>query len=112
MPSLKLRIVAGGGWIGPGKVELLERIAAEGSIAAAGRGMNMSYRRAWRLVEETAKVCGRPVVSAQTGGARGGGASLTPFGAALVRRFRAIEQKALDAVLADLAALLAPAEQP
>ena len=37
------------GRLGPGKVELLERIAACGSIAAAGRSVAMSYRRACLL---------------------------------------------------------------
>ena len=38
--------------MGPGKAELLERIRDTGSISAAGRQMTMSYKRAWKLVEE------------------------------------------------------------
>ena len=50
-PHLKLRLVFGSrGMIGPGKAELLERIDRTGSIAAAGREMGMSYKRAWMLV--------------------------------------------------------------
>ena len=53
MPSLSLRInLDPGGRIGPGKVELLERIAAAGSIAGGARAMGMSYKHAWDLVEE------------------------------------------------------------
>ena len=37
--------------MGPGKAELIERIAETGSISAAARAMGMSYRRAWQLVE-------------------------------------------------------------
>ena len=37
--------------MGPGKAELIERIAQTGSISAAAREMGMSYRRAWQLVE-------------------------------------------------------------
>jgi molybdate transport system regulatory protein len=37
--------------MGPGKAELIEHIAATGSISAAARAMGMSYRRAWQLVE-------------------------------------------------------------
>ena len=107
MSRLILRIALDtAGRIGPGKIELLERVAEHGSISAAGRAMEMSYKRAWQLIDETQRICGRPVVTAQTGGARGGGAALTPFGEALVRRFRTIEEKAGAAVGADLDALL------
>lgn len=112
MPSLSLRIeLDPEGRIGPGKVELLERIAAFGSISAAARTMDMSYKRAWDLVEELNRIFGRPVVSTQTGGRRGGGAQVTPFGLSIVTRYRAIERAAvaaaqphLDALQADTAA--------
>jgi molybdate transport system regulatory protein len=52
-PSLRIRIVFGeDAMLGPGKADLLERIRETGSIAAAGRTMSMSYKRAWMLVEE------------------------------------------------------------
>jgi molybdate transport system regulatory protein len=51
MPHLSIRIdFDDEGRLGPGKVALLEGIAREGSISAAGRAMNMSYKRAWELV--------------------------------------------------------------
>jgi molybdate transport system regulatory protein len=83
----------------------LEAIRREGSISAAGRAMEMSYRRAWDLVDETAKICGRPVVASQTGGKHGGSATLTAFGEELVARYRAIEKAATRAAKAELAAL-------
>jgi molybdate transport system regulatory protein len=95
------------GRIGPGKIELLEQIAAFGSISAGARQMNMSYKHAWDLVEEMNKLFGKPVVSAQTGGKRGGGAQLTPVGLAIVSRFRAIERAATSAAQQHLAALQA-----
>src|SRR5690606_37004997 len=49
---LWLRLLLGGAMLGPGKAEILERIRDTGSISAAGRGMAMSYKRAWSLVEE------------------------------------------------------------
>ncbi|MEP9375181.1 winged helix-turn-helix domain-containing protein [Aquabacter sp. CN5-332] len=91
--------------IGPGKIELLEKIAAFGSISAAGRAMDMSYRRAWELVEDLNHTFDTPVVAAQTGGRRGGGAVLTPFGLTLVTRYRAIEKAATEAASSHLAAL-------
>lgn len=88
--------------IGPGKAELVERIAETGSIAAAARAMGMSYRRAWQLIEGLNAVCCEPVVITAVGGRRGGGAEVTPFGRRLVRLFRAMEGKASAAIAADL----------
>jgi len=53
--------------IGPGKIRLLELIDAYGSIAAAGRHMNMSYRRAWLLVDDLNRLFRAPLVASQTG---------------------------------------------
>lgn len=106
MLSLSLRILVGEGRrIGPGKIDLLEAIAACGSISGAGRRMAMSYKRAWDLVEETNAMFETPVVVRHIGGPKGGGASLTPLGESLVRRYRAIEQAALTVARQDLAAL-------
>jgi len=88
--------------IGPGKAELVERIAETGSISAAARAMGMSYRRAWQLVEALNRASRESVVLTAVGGKRGGGAAVTPFGLRLVRLFRAMESKASSAIAADL----------
>ncbi|MGF7162532.1 molybdate transport system regulatory protein [Rhodoligotrophos appendicifer] len=106
MASLSLRInLDPDGKIGPGKIELLEHIAAFGSISAGARIMKMSYKHAWDLVEEMNRLFGKPVVAAQTGGKRGGGAQLTPVGLAVVSRFRAIERAATAAAEQHIVAL-------
>ncbi|MBS9721282.1 LysR family transcriptional regulator [Tianweitania sp. BSSL-BM11] len=113
MSSLSLRIkLDPAGHIGSGKIDLLERIAASGSISAAAREMGMSYKRAWDLVEEMKRMFGRPVVETQSGGRQGGGARLTPMGDMLVSRYRAAEQAAvlathvhIDALQAEMAGL-------
>lgn len=108
LPTLSIRIdFDSDGRIGPGKIELLEQIEACGSIAAAGRTMAMSYKRAWDLVDEVNRVCGRPAVERQTGGKNGGSAALTPFGKSLVERYRMIEKAAADAARKHLASLRA-----
>ena len=108
MPSLSLRInLDPDGRIGPGKIELLEQIAAFGSISAAARGMEMSYKHAWDLVEEMNQLFGKPLLDAQTGGRKGGGAKLTELGQLVVRRFRDIEKSATQAAAAQMAALQA-----
>ena len=112
-PSLSLRIdLDAGSRIGPGKIALLENIDRHGSISAAGRAMEMSYKRAWDLVDEINRVCRQPVVARQTGGRNGGGAALTPFGQQLVERYRRIERDAANAVKKDLAALRGEIAKP
>jgi molybdate transport system regulatory protein len=106
LPSLSVRIdLDPEGRIGPGKILLLENIQACGSISAAGRAMEMSYKRAWDLVDEINRICGHAAVERQTGGKNGGGAILTPFGLSLVARYRKIERDAASAVRKELQAL-------
>src|ERR1700687_5296735 len=95
LPSLSVRIdLDTEGRIGPGKIQLLENIRVCGSISAAGRAMDMSYKRAWDLVDEINRICRHAAVERQTGGKNGGGAVLTPLGVSLVERYRQIERAA------------------
>lgn len=108
MPALSLRIdLDSGDRIGPGKVALLKAIGETGSISAAGRTLDMSYRRAWRLIEELNNSFGKPLVTSQTGGRNGGGAELTALGKAVVSHYSAIESKSRKAAARHLAALQA-----
>lgn len=92
--------------LGPGKIALLEAVARTGSIAAAGREMTMSYRRAWLLIDSLNRMFDAPVVLASPGGANGGGAALSPLGHALVAAYRSMEAEAVDAVRRHFDALL------
>jgi molybdate transport system regulatory protein len=106
MADLSIRIDFGPDLrVGPGKIALLEQIAALGSISAGGRAMDMSYRRAWELVEELNTIFGKPVVESRSGGRKGGGATLTPLGLSLISRYRAMERAAAAATAPHLAAL-------
>ncbi|MBW8306976.1 MAG: LysR family transcriptional regulator [Thiobacillus sp.] len=74
-PHLSFRLILGDDIaLGPGKVQLLEAIRDTGSIAAAGREMGMSYKRAWHLVDTMNRCFESPLVEASKGGAHGGGA--------------------------------------
>jgi len=106
LPSLSVRIdLDPEGRIGPGKIALLENIDKNGSISAAGRAMDMSYKRAWDLVDEINRICRQAAVERQTGGKNGGGAVLTPLGVSLVARYRKIERDAEKAARKELQAL-------
>jgi len=105
-PGLRIRIVFGAaGLMGPGKAELLERIAGTGSIAAAGRAMGMSYKRAWMLVETLNAMFDRPVVTSTRGGRGRGGAALTERGREVLAEYRAVEAAARDGAAAHVARL-------
>ena len=105
-PTARLRIILGDAIVvGPGKADLLEGIRETGSIAAAGRRMGMSYKRAWLLVETMNACFTKPVVEAAKGGKSGGGARLTPLGQEVLARYRRMQAKTDRAIAADLTAL-------
>ncbi|MCA2012971.1 LysR family transcriptional regulator [Cereibacter sphaeroides] len=104
--TLRLRLVFGqAAMLGPGKADLLGHIRDTGSIAAAGRAMSMSYKRAWSLVEEMNAAYREPLVLSARGGASGGGARLTETGEAVLAGYRRIEEIALQAAGPEIAAL-------
>ena len=87
----------GVGQIGPGKMELLRQIDEHESIAAAARAMNMSYRRAWLLIDEMNKLFEKPVVAKWQGGKSKGGASVTEFGQRLLQQYAVLVERSNDA---------------
>ena len=91
--------------MGPGKAELLARIARSGSIAAACREMAMSYRRAWSMMRTVNASFRAPLIVAAKGGRSGGGAVLTPLGKQVLKRYQAMLAKAERVTAADFKAL-------
>jgi molybdate transport system regulatory protein len=103
---LSIRVdLASGDRIGPGKIALLEAIAKAGSISAAARSLDMSYRRAWLLVEAINTTLREPAVVAETGGQHGGGAVLTPVGQKIIDLYRSIEDQAQMSASAEFRAI-------
>src|SRR5262249_13550322 len=98
-----------GSWIaiGPGKAALLDAISETGSIAAAGRRMGMSYRRAWLLAKTMNACFQRPLIEAAKGGIGGGGARLTAMGREVLALYQAMEDHAATAGMADMGKLRA-----
>ncbi len=101
--------------MGPGKADLLAGIRDTGSIAAAGRRMGMSYKRAWSLVEEMNAAFVAPLVSSARGGQGGGGARLTETGEAVLAHYLALIETTLTVgakQIAGIGALLRPPGDP
>jgi molybdate transport system regulatory protein len=88
--------------MGPGKADLLRAIEETGSISAAARQMEMSYRRAWLLVDTMNQAFKSPVVVTLTGGKAGGGAAVTEFGKEVLQRYSDMEEKASASVAREL----------
>lgn len=82
-----------GTFLGYGRVVLLERIREHGSISAAARSMEMSYRHAWELVDSMNRQSQSPVVVKSTGGRGGGGAVLTEAGDQAIATFWSVHSE-------------------
>jgi molybdate transport system regulatory protein len=91
--------------IGPGKADILEGIKETGSIAAAGRRMRMSYKRAWLLVETMNACFKAPLVETRRGGRAHGGAMLTPTGEMVLACYRRMETLAGRAIASEMGKL-------
>ena len=91
--------------VGPGKVSLLEAVREHGSISAAARSLNMSYRRAWLLMDELNRALKSPATVSGHGGPSGGGSVLTPVGEEIIRLYRDIEKRAAAACAPEIRAL-------
>lgn len=103
LPTLRFRLLLDARRaIGPGKADLLEAIAKTGSITAAARTMRMSYKRAWRLIDDLNHSFATPLVAASKGGEHGGGAELTQTGQRVLATYRAIELKAQKSLATEL----------
>lgn len=97
--KLRLRLLFGPEIaVGPGKIALLQAIRETGSISAAARRMNMSYRRAWLLVDTMNRCFRKSLVEASPGGKGGGGAKVTEFGATVLAKYQTMEKTAAAAV--------------
>ena len=78
--------------LGEGRVRLLKAIDETGSLSKAAKSQNMSYKKAWRLIDDVNQSAKEPVVIASIGGKDGGGSELTSYGKALVAVFEEINQ--------------------
>ena len=91
--------------IGPGKIRLLEAILETGSLTAGAKSIDMSYRRAWLLINELNSSLKKPAVESAKGGEHGGGSVVTDVGRRLIEHYRSIEATATVACKAEIRAM-------
>lgn len=106
-PRLSLRIdLPNGSRLGPGKIALLEAVHRRRSISGAARDLDMSYRRAWLLIDDLNRAFSEPPVATFPGRSQGAGAELTPFGERLIAVYRAAERRCMKAAAGSLEELV------
>ena len=79
------------GYIGIGRIELLEKIDQLGSMSQAAKSMGMSYKKAWKLIEELNGMYDEPLIVKAKGGKAGGGSVLTEKGKKLIHNYKKVE---------------------
>ena len=108
----RFRVVCGDNIaLGPGKMELLGLLIETGSLNEAAKRLEMSYMRAWTLVQTMNQCFHEPVVIAERGGKTGGGMKVTEAGhraLALYQEIEATARKATAAPWRSLQKLLRP----
>jgi molybdate transport system regulatory protein len=79
-------------FLGYGRIQLLKEVDKTHSMSEAARSLNMSYKKAWRLLNEINSSAKEPVLDKQIGGKHGGGTHITPYGKGLIERFEKLNE--------------------
>jgi len=80
-------------FLGKGRIQLLQLIVEHGSISKAAKAMQMSYKRAWDLVNSMNSQAKNPFVITQTGGKSGGGTIVTAEGLQAIEDYKALQSR-------------------
>lgn len=86
------------GRVGADRIAMLRAIRDTGSITAAARACQLSYKAAWDAVQVLNNLFDRPLVLASAGGRDGGATQVTPAGLAVIAGFEAAEAELASAV--------------
>ena len=79
--------------LGEGRIALLQKIEELGSISKAAKAMDMSYKKAWRLVDEMNRNAKKPLVEQKIGGKGGGGTELSAAGIKAIATYKLLLEK-------------------
>ena len=83
----------GNSFLGEGRIVLLQKIKEYGSISSAAKAIDISYRKAWQLVENMNRTSEKPLVIKKSGGKNGGSTVVTAEGERAVKEFSMLKQK-------------------
>ncbi len=74
-------------------IDLLSAIDESGSLNQAAKQMGLSYKGAWQIIERVNNSAPKTLITATTGGSKGGGSCLTESGRALLELFKELQQQ-------------------
>ena len=80
-----------GNYLGEGRIALLKEIQEHKSISKAAKSMNMSYKKAWDMVNAMNTISNSPLVIRTIGGTGGGGSKITESGIKAIALFNEIK---------------------
>ena len=83
---------------GEGPYELLRRVEKTNSLHQAAHQMDMSYSKAWKLIQMMEKQLGFILLDKKVGGRSGGGSQITPGAKDLMKRYGRFEKDAKGAI--------------
>lgn len=83
---------------GPGPNQLLKEIQNEGSLSKAAGKMNLSYKKAWEMVQRLNHHSEKPLVILKKGGQHGGGAEVTPHALKIIEDYDILQKKMKELV--------------
>jgi len=94
--KVKLTVHREKSFFGPGIVTLLELIDETGSVKLACRQMDLSYTKAWTILNRAEEQLGYELIKRNQGGRQGGGASLTDKGRETISKYRELQERVSD----------------
>ncbi|HHX36349.1 MAG TPA: LysR family transcriptional regulator, partial [Clostridiaceae bacterium] len=97
-PIAKIMLASSYIFLGPGPAQLLQLIEETGSVREASSRMNISYSKAWNILNTIREQTGFEAVLRQQGGATGGSAQLSQKGKDLLERYISFERRCQDAI--------------
>jgi molybdate transport system regulatory protein len=96
--AYKIWLDSNGKAFGEGPYELLKRVQKTASLHEAAHQMEMSYSKAWKLIQTMEKRLGFVLLDKKVGGSSGGGSQVTPMAADLMKRYERFEKDARQAI--------------
>jgi len=94
------------------RVLFLETIDETGSLSKTSEKLNIPYRRIWGKIHEIEQRLGIKLVEGHSGGAGGGGTTLTPQAKDFIRRYREFQRGIEEQVEARFEETFGKQEQP
>lgn len=90
--AYKVWIDNNGKAFGEGPYQVLKEIEKTGSLHQAAMNLNMSYRKAWLMLQGIEKRLGFSLLERKVGGLSGGGSHITPTGKIFMKSYEAFRK--------------------